>query len=198
MKVVLNHCQVRVAILAVFMLSLAGASIAEEIAAPLSKPLKVVAKQPGLGDHTSEYIRDYLSDPRRSGSLAGSIIGGALSAHPAGPILGSLVGFLVGKQSMFNEDKAKAARASALYVRRDIVPQEGLGPTVPTISFASAQGITFENPQLSVSSPAGYEMDQTPPVAKVFSREQIAAMCSGGSAAIDPRFRALCFYSQGS
>jgi hypothetical protein len=156
--------------------------------------MKVVEKQPGLGDHTSEYIRDYLSDPRRSGSLAGSIIGGALSAHPAGPILGSLVGFFVGKQSMFNEDKAKAERASVLYVRRDIVPQSG--ETVPTISFANAQGVDYK---AADSTKTGLSTNISPmssPVMAGFSREQIAAMC-GGQSQLDPRFKVLCFYSQG-
>jgi hypothetical protein len=149
-----------------------------------------------VGDQTSEYIRDYLSDPRRSGSLAGSIIGGALSAHPAGPILGSLVGFLVGKQSMFNEDKAQAERASVLYARRDIVPQPSRTDTVPTISFASSQGVDFNLTEAAKPSQGMEYLPLAAPAVAGFTREQIVAMC-GGQSLLDTRLKALCFYSQG-
>lgn len=155
----------------------------------------VSAKDANLTDSTSEYFRDYLSDPRRTGSLAGSLIGGALSAHPVGPIVGGLVGFFVGKQSMFNEDKVKAQRESLLYARRDIVPP-GSAESVPTLSFASAQGVTFDTPSVASASPGLAASPQAMPKPASFSREQIAAMCVGGVLG-DPRMRALCFYSQG-
>ncbi|MDP2787758.1 MAG: hypothetical protein Q8O79_06755 [Pseudomonadota bacterium] len=145
----------------------------------------------GLGDKTSGYIRDYLSDPRRSGSLAGSILGGAMFAHPAGPIVGSVVGFFVGKNSMFNEDKARAEKASLLYVKRDIVPQNG--QATPTLSFANAQGITFDTPSTVKAS----QVSMPVPVLPRFSSEQIAAAC-GGKTILVPHLRGLCFYSQGS
>lgn len=151
------------------------------------------AKDPTLGEQTSEFVRDYLSDPRRSGSLAGTILGGALTAHPAGTIVGGLVGFFVGKQSMFNEDKVRAQKSKVLYARRDIVPQAGQGPVVPTLSFANAQGIRFDAPP-SAEVVAGISPQLPVPVG--YSREQVAAMCGGGER-IDPRLRSLCFYFQG-
>lgn len=168
--------------LSLILLPASGPALADEAAS---------AKGVSVADNTSEYFRDYLSDPRRTGSLAGSIIGGALSAHPAGPIVGGLVGFLVGKQSMFNEDKVKAQRESLLYARRDIVPPGG-AESVPILSFASAQGVTFDTPPAG----SGLAGSQAAPKLASFSREQIAAMCVGGVLA-DPRMRALCFYSQG-
>jgi hypothetical protein len=165
------------AALACALWSFAGTTLASETDA---------VKSPSVLENSSEFMRDYLSDPRRTGSLAGSVIGGALSAHPAGPILGGLVGFFVGKQSMFNEDKTRNQQAKVLYAKRDIVPQAG--QPAATLSFVSAQGITFDTAP-AVSAPT------TPPG---FSRTQIAAMCGGGQALADPRLRSLCFYSQGS
>lgn len=146
---------------------------------------------PSLGENASSYVRDYLSDPRRAGSLAGSILGGALSAHPAGPVLGSLFGFFVGKQSMFNEEKARETKSGLLYARRDIVPQNG--QAAPTLSFASAQRITFDAPGAGVEN----QVSMPGQVISGLSREKIVAMCAEGPN-VDPRFRALCFYSSGS
>jgi len=158
------------------------------------------AKDPSLTEQTSAYVRDYLSDHRRAGSLAGSILGGALFAHPAGPILGSLVGFLIGKQTMFDEDKTRGLQAQSLLARRNIVPQDGKGPGIPTLSFASAQGITFDTPAATVSEPSPQTLQVAIPMAapSSFSREQIATMCGSGRALIDPRLRSLCFYFQGN
>ncbi len=147
--------------------------------------------EPSLGENATSYVRDYLSDPRRAGSLAGSILGGALSAHPAGPVLGSLFGFFVGKQSMFNEDKARETKSGLLYARRDIVPQNG--QAVPTLSFASAQRITFDAPGANLEN----QVPMPGQVISGLSREKIVAMCAEGPN-VDPRFRALCFYSSGS
>jgi hypothetical protein len=157
--------------------SFAGTTLAGETEA---------VNSPSVLENSSEFMRDYLSDPRRTGSLAGSVIGGALSAHPAGPILGGLVGFFVGKRSMFNEDKTRNQQEKMLYAKRDIVPQAG--QPAATLSFANAQGITFDTaPAVGApTTPAG------------FSRTQIAAICGGGQALSDPRLRSLCFYSQGS
>ena len=175
------------------------------------------AEDKSLTDQASEYIRDYLSDHRRAGSLAGSILGGALFAHPAGPILGSLVGFFVGKQTMFNEDKARSLQAQSLLARRDIVPKDGKGQGIPTLSFANAQGIKFDTPPAAnpaatntvvaarsapeATSEIAPQAPQVPiPMAAPtsFSREKIATMCGGGRALIDPRLQSLCFYFQGS
>jgi len=177
------------------MVILSNVTRAEEVATgQIAK--KSATAEPGLGEKTSSYFRDYLSDPRRSGSLAGSILGGALSAHPAGPILGSLVGFMVGKQSMFNEDKAQKERATMLYARRDIVPQGS--DTLQTLSFTDSRGVTFDTPTTDIHAASlGSTGGQSQSMAPTFSREQIAAMC-GGSTVIDSRFKALCFYSQGS
>jgi len=159
---------------------------------------------PAEGEDTSGYIRDYLSDPRRTGSLAGSILGAALSANPAGSIVGSVIGFLIGKNSMYNEDKARAQRANALYAQRDIVPRDLQGKDAPTLSLSEAQGVTFD-----VATPApqrpGEVMAAMPqasntvvPMAAVagYSREEIARKC-GGQDLMDPRLRSLCFYFQG-
>jgi len=160
------------------------------------------AKEQNLTDQASAYIRDYLSDSRRAGSLAGSILGGALFAHPAGPILGSLVGFLIGKQTMFDEDKTRGLQAQNLLARRSIVPQDGKGGSIPTLSFASAQGVTFDTPAApeTVSGLSPQPLQVAIPMAapSSFSREQIATMCGSGRALIDPRLRSLCFYFQGN
>jgi hypothetical protein len=176
--------------------SLGSDSIAVDTAAA-QKTAKTTSNDPG--DTTSGYIRDYLSDPRRSGSLAGSILGGAMVAHPAGPIIGSVVGFFIGKKSMFNEEKSREMKASLLYAKRDIVPQYGQGSSAPTLSFTGSQGITFDSlspvnaSQVAVSGTAS----STAPSLPNFSSAQIAAAC-GGKAFLAPKFRSLCFYSQGS
>jgi len=118
-----------------------------------------------------------------------------------------MLGFFIGKQSMFNEDKARSQKAQLLYARRDIVPQDG--QSIPTLSLASSQGIKFDSPQpvngsaapgatiLAGASPQAAQA-MLPALAPAgMSREQIAALC-GGQGLIDPRLRSLCFYSQGS
>jgi hypothetical protein len=164
----------------------------------VSRPTPAAEAEPtkaaNAADATSSYVRDYLSDPRRTGSLAGSILGGALTANPAGTIIGSVIGFFVGKNSMYDEDKARAQQANALYAKRDIVPNDAQG--VPTLSFANAQGITFDTTPSSASSrPSQMSTPLAGPSG--ISREQILQKCSGQGIS-DPRLRSLCFYYQGS
>jgi hypothetical protein len=172
------------------LLPLCGTAFSDDLLAT-QRAISALSPATSLGENTSSYIRDYLSDPRRTGSLAGSILGGALSAHPAGPVLGSLVGFFIGKQSMFNEDKTRDLKAGLLYTKRDIVPQNG--QATPTLSLANTQRITFDAPDTG----GGTQVLMSSPAINGLSRAQIVAMCAGG-ANVDPRFRALCFYSSGS
>lgn len=180
----------RVCAMTLMLLPLGGTAFADDLLASQGAN-NAVSSGLSLGESASSYVRDYLSDPRRSGSLAGSILGGALSAHPAGPVLGSLVGFFIGKQSMFNEDKTRDIKAGLLYAKRDIVPQNG--QATPTLSLANAQRITFDAPDAGMGS----QVSMPSRAMNGLSREQIVAMCAGGPN-VDPRFRALCFYSSGS
>ena len=164
----------------------------------LSRPSPAADAEPArsanAGESTSSYVRDYLSDPRRTGSLAGSILGGALTANPIGTIVGSVIGFLVGKNSMYDEDKVRAQQANALYAKRDIVPNDVQG--APTLSFANAQGITFDTtPAPASSRPTQMAVPLAGPSG--ISREQILQKCSG-QGINDPHLRSLCFYYQGS
>ena len=176
--------------------SLGSDSIAVDTAAA-QKTAKTTSNDPG--DTTSGYIRDYLSDPRRSGSLAGSILGGAMVAHPAGPIIGSVVGFFIGKKSMFNEEKSREMKARLLYAKRDIVPQNGLGSSMATLSFTGSQGITFDtlSPVNADLVAIGGIASSTAPSLPNFSSEQMAKACSGKSV-LSPKFRSMCFYLQGA
>ena len=167
-------------------IAFSGGALASE-----AEPIKSATKthiEPSVADNASTYIRDYLSDPRRAGSLAGSILGGALTAHPAGPVIGSLVGFFVGKKTMFNEEKAKAQQAKILYARRDIVPEGGMGG-VQTLSLSSAQGVIFDSATVAAVGDGKTSSGMSP---------EMIATKGGGNAKVDPRMRALCFYSQGS
>lgn len=203
---ILRHS--RCALLAVVLeLSMAGApALADDASGAPDK---------GLTEQTSEQMRDYLSDRRRTGALTGMILGGALTAHPAGTVIGSLIGFFVGKESMFNEDKARAQRQQAMAARRDIIPQYDGGQAAPSLSFTHPQAITFSaaapaRPAAAVTSlallpplaaPAG-SVSALPmaagmtPAAMGLSREQIAAICGGGRRPTDSRLGALCFYSE--
>ena len=153
---------------------------------------------PGQSEGISSYIRDYLSDPRRTGSLAGSVIGGAMLAHPAGPFVGSVIGFFVGKKSMFDEDKVRAAQDRAVYAKRDIIPTAGTGQDIPSLSFSNPLGITFDKPATAVAekSPPQPLVAEPASVASGISRAQIAEQCAGKGRQ-DPRLRGLCFYYQG-
>jgi hypothetical protein len=158
------------------------------------------AKESSAGEDTSGYIRDYLSDPRRTGSLAGSILGGALTANPAGTIIGSVIGFFVGKNSMYNEDKARAAQATAKYAKREIVPLDAQVQGAPTLSFADPKGIAFAATPSGNAAAAPLQAMTSPksvPDTMAMSRDQIAKQC-GGKGLGDPRLRSLCFYYQGS
>jgi len=185
------RCWVTVSVL---LLLSCGAAVADDLLTTQSGK-KAATSEDNLGENTASYFRDYLSDPRRSGSLAGSILGGALSAHPAGPVLGSLVGFFIGKQSMFNEDKNRNLKAGLLYAKRDIVMQNGQAS--PTLSLVNAQRITFDAPNVGKEDPVSMPSPIMSVVKSGLSPEQIVAMCAGGPN-VDPRFRALCFYSSGS
>lgn len=162
----------------------------------------------GLTEHTSEYVRDYLSDPRRAGALTGSLLGAALTVHPAGTVIGSLVGFFIGKQSMFDEDKARAQQRLVTASRRDIIPLDGTGQAVPTLSFANPKAITFSEvaptrPAASTAflptraAPAGsVAVLPVTPAPHRLLREQVAEICGGDMRPADPRLGALCFYSE--
>ncbi len=147
------------------------------------------AKPPAASQDTSGYIREFLSDPKRTGSLAGSILGGALMANPAGPIIGSVIGFFIGKNSMYDEDKARAQQANALYARRDIVPHD----TVPTPVPSDVHSIDVV---AAAPAPAQVHVQGAPEISG-FLREQLVEKC-GAEGINDPRLRSLCFYLQGS
>jgi len=195
MNIVLEHARAGVIAAALVLSSWGGPALAAE---------PPPEKETSLTDQATEYVRDYLSDHRRAGSLAGSILGGALLAHPIGPVLGSLVGFFIGKQTMFNEDKARDLQAQSVLARRDIVPQDGKAQGIPTLSFANSQGVTFDTPPaastaaVAGSSPLAPQIPIPMAAPTHFSREQIATMCGSGRALVDPRLQSMCFYFQGS
>jgi len=189
-----NSCRALLAL----QLSIAGA--------PALADDTVAAPEKSVTEQTSEQMRDYLSDRRRTGALTGMILGGALTAHPAGTVIGSLIGFFIGKESMFNEDKARAQRQQAMAARREIIPQYEGGGAAPSLSFTHPQAITFSAaaPAQSITllpplaGPAG-SLTGLPMAAGItpasggLTREQIAAIC-GGRRPADPRLGALCFY----
>jgi hypothetical protein len=67
---------------------------------------------------------------------------------------------------------------------------------VPTISFSSSQGVDFNITETMKSGQGTENSPLAAPAVAGFTREQIAAMC-GGQSQLDPRLKALCFYSQG-
>jgi hypothetical protein len=181
----------RGAVLAVVLeLSIAGApALADDAAGMPDK---------GLTEQTSEQMRDYLSDRRRAGALTGMILGGALTAHPAGTVIGSLIGFFIGKESLFNEDKARAQRQQVMAARRNIIPQYDGGQAAPTLSFSNPKAITFSAAPPASSAATLPMAPGMMPTRGGLSREQIAAICGGGKRSADPRLGALCFYSEGA